>query len=384
MIRLGRVLFILLSLLPLLSLFGCWNYKEVDDMSIVAGVALDKDEKSGKLLLTVEMVDTKGGLQQTQAGFKILTLAGDTMFDIVRNMISMTGKKLFWSHAKVIILSEEIAREGMVKVIDWYSRDTGTRSDVYIFVSKEKTAREILMMNSTSESIMSFELAQMMLDERNSSTAPVVEIWDFIDKLESSGKSAMAPLIYVHRADGRGNERVSGTAVFSKDKMVGMLSGTESKYMLFAQDKVKGGVLPVDAGDGHPVYSLEIQSSRTKVRPSWIHDKLQIQVDMETQMNLDEVMTSNGFTHFDAKKAIEERAEEILQENITNLIHKVQKEYHADVFGFGEKIHENMPSTWKKINKDWSNEFSKLAVVVRSQVTINSSAKTTRSIKIGD
>jgi spore germination protein KC len=382
--KVKKGLVILLSLLPLLSLLGCWNYKEVDDMSIVAGVALDKDEKSGKLLLTVEMVDTKGGLQQTQAGFKIVSLAGDTIFDIVRNMISMTGKKLFWSHAKVIILSEEIAREGLVKVIDWYSRDNETRSDVYIFVSKEKTARELLIMDSSTESIMSFELAQMMLDERNSSTAPVVEIWDFIDKLESSGKSAMAPLIYVHRADGQVNERVSGTAVFSKDKMVGMLSGTESKYMLFAQNKVEGGVLPVDDGNGHPVYSLEIQSSRTKVRPSRVNGKLQIQVNIETQTALDEVMNSSGFTHFDAKKAIEERAEGMVEENILKLIHKVQQEYHADIFGFGEVIHENMPKTWKKLRTNWAEEFTNLEVVVQSKVIINSSAKTTRSIKIGD
>lgn len=107
-------------------------------MSIVAGVALDKNKADNNIQLTVEMVDTQGGLQQNQTGFKMLSLTGDTIFSIVRNMISVTGRKLFWSHAKVIIVSEELAREGLVKVIDWYSRDTETRADVYIFVSNEK------------------------------------------------------------------------------------------------------------------------------------------------------------------------------------------------------------------------------------------------------
>lgn len=41
----------------------------------------------------------------------MISMTVETMFEIVRNMISMTGTKLFWSHMKVIIFSEEIARE---------------------------------------------------------------------------------------------------------------------------------------------------------------------------------------------------------------------------------------------------------------------------------
>ncbi|MEK4513018.1 Ger(x)C family spore germination protein [Paenibacillus sp. FSL K6-2524] len=268
MIQVKRLLQILIVLFSLVAISGCWNYVEVDDLSIVAGVAIDKNPADGKLLLTVELIDTKGGTKQTQAGYKTISLTGDTMFEIVRNMISMTGKKLFWSHAKVIIISEEVARsDGVIRFIDWYTRDTETRADVFIFVSKEKTAREILDLQSTMESITSFELAQMMRDEKYVSSAPTVEIWDFIDKLESRGKCAIAPLVYIHQNDTTSSERVNGTAVFSKDRMVGTLSGEESKYMLFAKNDIKGGILPVKDETGKPSFSLEIISSQTKIKP---------------------------------------------------------------------------------------------------------------------
>ncbi|MFD2874847.1 hypothetical protein ACFTAO_00885 [Paenibacillus rhizoplanae] len=93
---------LLLLLLLSLGLTGCWNYAEVDDMAIVAGVAIDKNE-DGKLLLTAEIVDTGGSADKAQAGYKMVSLSGNTMFEIVRNLISITGKKLFWSHAKAII-----------------------------------------------------------------------------------------------------------------------------------------------------------------------------------------------------------------------------------------------------------------------------------------
>ncbi|WP_379158508.1 Ger(x)C family spore germination protein [Paenibacillus sp. sgz5001063] len=378
------LLSLLLCVFLVLCLSGCWNYTEVDDMSIVAGVAIDKDAANGKIQLTAEMVDIKGGLDQNQAGFKMLTLTGNTMFEIVRNMISITGKKLFWSHAKAIIYSEEVAREGLIKTMDWYSRDTETRSDVFIFVSTESTAREILNLNNTTKAIMSFELAQMMRDEKFTSTAPTVEIWDFIDKMETSGNHAVAPLVRVHEQNGQKNGRVDGCAIFSKDKMIGKLNGKETKHMLFAKDGIKGGVLAVNDIHGVPTYSLEILSSRTKVVPKLENGKLTLQVRTLTRTGLDEVMTTEGLSGSGGISSIEERAGRDLQQNIESVIRKMQQEYHADIFGYGEIIHEHLPKVWTKLRDQWDNEFAKLDISVESKVRIENSAKTSRSIKLGD
>lgn len=382
-LRRGSASLALLILLLSLGLTGCWNYAEVDDMAVVAGVAIDKTE-DGKLLLTAELVNTGGATDKAQAGYKMVSLSGDTMFEIVRNMISMTGKKLFWSHAKVIIFSEEAAREGLVKVIDWYSRDTETRSDVYIFISGEKSAREVLNLNSTTESILSFELAQMMRDEKYISSAPAVEIWDFVDKLESSGIHATAPIIHVHKANGEKNERVEGTAVFMKDRMVGKLSGDETKTMLFIKNELHGGVLAVDDKRGNPAYSLEIVSNQTKLKPRMVDGRLQIDIHTVTKTGLDEVMIPDGFLMDESIPDIEQRAAERLQEDILALIHKVQQQYDTDIFGFGESLYENHPKLWAEVKGRWPEVFADIEVSVSSKVTIQSSAKTSRSIRLGD
>ncbi|WP_238650882.1 Ger(x)C family spore germination protein [Paenibacillus piscarius] len=375
---------VLLSLLLVsLSLSGCWNYTEVDDMAIVAGVAIDKNE-DGKLLLTAEIVDTGGATGKSQAGYKMVSLSGDTMFEIVRDMISMTGKKLFWSHAKAIIFSEQAAREGLVKFIDWYSRDTETRSDVFIFVSGEKTAREVLNLNSTTESILSFELAQMMRDERYASIAPTVEIWDFIDKLESSGIHATAPVIHIHRKNGEKSERVAGTAVFLKDRMVGKLNGGETKTMLFIKNELRGGVLAVNDKRGKPAYSLEVVSNQTRLKPEMVDGRLRIQIHTLTKTGLDEVMTPEGFLQGESIPDIEQRAAEGLQADILALVHKMQQQYGVDIFGFGERLYDTHPRLWAQVKDRWPEMFADLEVSVKSKVIIQSTAKTSRAIRVGD
>lgn len=352
-------------------------------MAIVAGVAIDKNE-DGKLLLTAEIVDTGGSANKAQAGYKMVSLSGNTMFEIVRNLISITGKKLFWSHAKAIIFSEEAAKEGLIQVIDWYSRDTETRSDVFIFVSGEKTAREVLNLNSTTEAILSFELAQMMRDEKYTNIAPAVEIWDFIDKLETSGINATAPVIHIHQKNGEQRVRVSGTAVFVKDRMVGKLSGDETKTMLVVKNVLQGGVLAVDDKRGNPAYSLEIVSSQTKLKHKMVDGKLQMQIRTVTKTGLDEVMTPDGFFKDETVQDIEHRAAERLQADILTLVHKMQQQYDADIFGFGESLYENQPKLWAEVKDHWPEVFAGLEVNVQSKVTIQSSAKTSRAIRLGD
>ncbi|MDQ0195184.1 Ger(x)C family spore germination protein [Paenibacillus wynnii] len=386
MTQVKRLLSAILSVLILLSISGCWNYTEVEEISIVAGVAIDKEQSSGKILLTAETIDTSGGGGggDNQASSTISSLAGDTMFDIVRSMITMTGNKLFWSHAKIIIISEEVAKEGVLRVIDWYSRDTETRSDVHMFITKEKRARDILNLNKTKNTILSFELDEMMQHEKYVSTAPVSDIWDFFDKLESPGQHSIAPLVYINERDNRKTERISGCAIFEKDKMVGTLIGEETKYMLFVNNKIKGGILPVNDKKGKPAYSLEIFSNKTKIKPVWVNGKLKIQISTETKTGLDEVMTPNGFPDFEKKKEIEELAEQQMQNNMLAVIHKVQKKYKSDIFGFGANVHMNMPKKWNNMEKDWDKIFPELQVVVEPKVIIETSAKTTRSIKSGD
>ncbi|WNS41689.1 Ger(x)C family spore germination protein [Paenibacillus sp. MMS20-IR301] len=379
-----RLLLVPVVLLLLFCLPGCWNYSEVDDMSIVAGVAIDRNQADGKLLLTAEIVDTNGGTDRAEAGVKVISLSGDTMFEIVRNMISLTGKKLFWSHAKCIIISEELAREGLVKVVDWYSRDTETRSDVFIFVSGGKTAREILKPNSKNNEIVSFELAQIMRDEKFTSSAPVVEIWDFIDKLETSGNSAIAPMVHIHERDGGQYKKVEGTAIFVKDRMVGRLDGEESKSMLVIKNALQGGVIAVEDKHGKPAYSLEVISNQTKVKPSMAGDELQIQIKSLTKTGLDEVMNADGFLAGESIDDIEARAGRDLQEKLLAVIHKIQREYDADICGFGEKIHENNPGIWKKVKGNWPQRFAEMDVTVSSKVVIQSTAKTSRAIRLGD
>ena len=128
-------------LLILLMLTSCWNYREVNEMAIVIGAAIDKG-KTEKYMLTVELLDVSGG-QETKLSTRILSVEGETVFDAVRRFILLEGKRGYWGHIRILIISEEIARDDITGVLNFFRQDAETRGDLYVIVSKGYSAREI-------------------------------------------------------------------------------------------------------------------------------------------------------------------------------------------------------------------------------------------------
>jgi spore germination protein KC len=165
--------------------------------------------------------------------------------------------------------------------------------------------------------------------------------------------------------------------------MVGKLNGDETKSMNFVMNKIKGGILAVKDAKGKSTYSLEILSSRTKIIPEITNNgKVKIKINTVTHTGLDEVMSTHPLDGEESIMAIQQRASDALELSMKDVIQKVQKKYGADIFGFGESMHENSPRDWAKLKDIWPDKFAELEVDIDCKVVIQSTAKTTRSIKM--
>ena len=49
----------------------------------------------------------------------------------------------------------------------------------------------------------------------------------------------------------------------------------------------------------------------------------------------------------------------------------MQDKYHADIFGFGNKIYSTYPKKWNQLKKDWNNKyFKEVKVKIKSNLKI--------------
>jgi spore germination protein KC len=363
---------------------GCWNYREIDKLAIVAGIAVDKGT-NGQYKITAEIVKISGG-KESKTTSETIAMEGKTMFDAIRNGISLTGKRLYWSHSKVVILSKEIASEGVIKVIDWYNRDSETREDAHLLISQGDSAEEIFSGQAATEDIKSFVLEEMIKNQESLSKAPIIQILQFNNNLEAEGISAIAPAVALKQIDGKISPHIMGTAIFKKDKLVGFLNGEETKDLIFIKNEVKGGLL-IEGTQGNDVttpVSLEIFKSKTKVTPVVDDKEIRINLSIYTAVAIDEIDGPENFIDDEGRKKLEQSAEKVLKERIEALIEKIQSEYDVDIFGFGAKLREDKIKVWNRVSSDWEETFKNLEVNVITKVHIQNSAMLSKPLEEGE
>jgi len=385
MMRLFKIVLISFFIsVHMVLLSGCWNYREVEKMSVVAGVAIDKGDDN-QYSMTVEIVEAKGG-QEHKITPKVITMTGNTLFDTIRNTISVSGKRLYWSHTKVLILSKNIAEDDMVKILDWYNRDAETRADMHILVSKEKTAKEIIESKAKTNEVVSFEIDDILENEKSLSKSPNIAISDFIVDLAADGISPITSAIGLQKTDEQSSPKVMGTAIFDKNKFMDFLSSDETKILLFIKDMVEGGVLVQEQKNksGVTKITLEIIKSKTKIEPIFSDDNVNIKINIETTVAIDEIQGKENYMEEGNNMKLQKDVEKNMNIRIKNLVKKVQSKYNTDIFGFGKKIKENLPDEWKKLESKWKKKFKNLEVTVDTKINIKNSAALYKTLPVGD
>lgn len=365
---------------------SCWNYKEINDVEVVLGAAINIDKKNNQYVLISEVLVAPGKKGDIEIQSRLVRSKGVSFYDAVRNFIELNGKIPYWAHTKVIIISDGTAGEGVVPVIDLVSRNPEVRPDMNILVSSEKTAEEILVAGIKEVQSASFKIKDTLKSNSSIGTYEEVDLWNFTHKLSEEGVSPVAPLVSIDRGVGKSTTKVSGLAVFKEDKMIGSLSGEETKYYLFTQDKIEGPLLVMrENDDGKEVkITLEVYRNKTKLKAIKKEGKLAVKVDIKTDVGIGEIAGTANFIEKEKREQVEKHCEEMIKVKINNLVQKVQEQYNSDIFGFGRIIKKQMPDEWKKVGEKWDEKFKELEVDVNADVTIVKTELTSEPIKVGD
>ena len=103
---------------------SCERYgTEIEDMMIIQGIAVDKEKDAYEV--TVEMLNNKqsASADSSNVGDEmtlVYSAKGETVAEALRLIINKTGNVPIYTHNKVIILSEDVARTDITKILDFF------------------------------------------------------------------------------------------------------------------------------------------------------------------------------------------------------------------------------------------------------------------------
>ncbi len=385
-LKMNKFKFVILTIVmcPLI-LCGCWDYEEVETFAIVAGVAIDKDTITNKYIITTEIVTAETIGTASTITSELFSSEGDSIFNASTNMTRKTGLQLFWSDAEVVIISETLAADGMIPIIDWLLRDPEPRPDIMLLIAKGNTAAETLKTKSKLTEVASFMLSNTFRSEKSLYKLAGSRLWSFIDEISSESKATTVATVKNLALNDTVHSNLSGVAIFKADKLVGYLNATETLYMLMIKNKLEEGLITLSNVSGSDTgVTLEIYENRTKLTPLYTNGKASLIIDIYQVVSIMEVQGTKNFVRPDNLKILETEAEKKIQSEVQNLISKLQKTYKSDVLGFANTFKQEKPKVSKAFKDSGEDIFGNIKTQVNVHVQIKDSGVTNKATSTGE
>jgi spore germination protein KC len=374
---------------------GCWSRRELNDLAIAVGIGIDKIgdqyQISAQVVLPSQIAGSKGGSPQSPVNLYKAT--GHTVYEALRKITTLSPRKIYISHLRILVLGEALAKEGISDVLDFMSRDTDTRNDYFIVVAKDSKAEDALKILTSLEKIPAVRLfSSLETSEKQWAPTSTVTLGTLVTELVSKGKNPVLTGVVINgnvevgqtqknveTVDSPTELKYSGLAVFKKDKLIGWLNPEESKVYNYLTNKVKSTVFYIQCPEGKKV-SLDVFDARSKIKGSMHNDKPEISIEQHIESDLGEVQCRNlDLTEPKTITELEQIANQKVVDLFETTIKKVQQEYKSDIFGFGEVIHRSNPQAWKKLQDNWDQTFLNLPVSVKADIKIRLLGKVTNS-----
>jgi len=377
---------IALLLVFLLLLAGCWSNRDLSEINIVTGIGLDRTE-DGKILLAVQVVEPaaiqstssgkgKGGVMQARPVF-VESYKGETVLEAVRGMLSTVDKKMFLSTAQVLILGENLLKDGMEEVLDFFQRNYEVDYRMNILAAKGVSPGEILEIEPDMDSIPATYINGTV---ENTILRGTVKKTILIDLLKDIGSGGKQPAIGQISKAGEKEVRTEGIAVIKNGRLVGWLDSYETRGYLLAINEVRNAIVnvPIDKGK----VAMEIIRSKGRVNVVFDNDEpIMLTVKTKIEANVGGYEGKGRLDSPDNLRTLEEALEEEIKKEIMMALKKTQQEYSSDIFGFGVEVHKYHPQYWKKVKKNWDDIFSTLPVELQVDAKIRRTGLVNNPIK---
>lgn len=388
-----KFIFYLLLFAPSV-LAGCWDQRELSQITVVTGMAIDKGE-NGKYLLNVEGINAQELNNRTASGFApsiVYGLEGNSVEELSQKMNVAMSRDLIYSHMKTLIIGEKVAEDGMLEFIDYLERDREIRDDFNILVARGVKASDILKVTYQFQKSSPLKLhtqIQSMLKMWGGD--PNVRLNDLIEALTSTGRQPVIAAVSIDGDPEKGQSAenmkkvtpdaivtLDSLAIFDALKLKGYISLNDTRNYLWIEDKLKRTSLTVPCKKGH-YFDAEIYNTKTRVDGKINNGSAEISLNVMAEAFLDGTQCPADFNKIKVYKEYEHKVARQIEKNLSYTIKKVQRDYKLDIFGFGEFVRRQDYKNYKAIENQWDEYFSNSQVDVKVVVRLRRTGIRTKS-----
>ncbi len=367
---------------------GCSDATEPDTLGYVVAIGVDTAEKpDAKFDITLQFANPakiSGGASQEggkggQDSIENITVTAPSIYSAVNIANHIISKTFTLSHTKLLVVSEEMAKEGLEDLLETIGRSSDIRPNTYIAVSKGK-AKDFLEAVNPETEVNPVRYYTMIFENDYSGFIPQTLGQDFYFYAGSDEKSTVLPVCSVSKEKGTDNfsdtgyqyrledyiagdvpvekkeTEVMGMAVFDFDKMVGEMGDIETEIynILTGQYKSSYVAYRYSRTPDDPITVLQQQNHKPKITVDTSGDspKIQIKISLEADFysSSPDISVEDNLDEFvnEVTDEIKSQTNEFLEKTI---------QMGTDIVGFGSYAKRNFVDTNSFSEYKWKEKY---------------------------
>lgn len=416
----------LMILLCLLFTSGCFDAIEVDEMAYVVVMGLDSGINGNVRMTMLLAVPIAVGVGpepgEVDKSTTLISVEAPTIYGDMNIVNSMLSKKLNFSHTKLVVISKELAQEGIEKYMNTFSRFREFRPNTYLGIARGKAedflkeSKPILEANPAkyyellmeSYKYTGFSVGSTLSDfYRNMRTNDGEAVAALLDVNQLTESDEFEQVLLSRNSNGKVMEgdyvagqvpmifdsksMNMGIAVFKADKMVGELKGREAVYYLTVTGKLREAYFSIP--DPEEKGSDDLQESKFISLRLSLARKPVVQVEMKGDIPHitahifmeGSILTVEGDKDYsigENLKELEAFSAEYLRNNILFFLEKTRDSFNSDICGTGKKLKQKylLWDDWVRFR--WDEKYEDAVFDVVTKVAIRRSGMTIKQIPI--
>lgn len=389
-----KYLILIVALISIMTT-GCWNYNELNNLAIVTGMGIDKVDNEYQISLLIANTTETSETGGTQPKANVLSGNGKSITEATNKISSMSSKEIFSGHLNLLVISEEVAKEGIYNILDNFIRDPVATKSINLAVVRGSSSNEILKVLSPLEIIPSNNIVDNI--ETSSKYLGIsynTHLSDFLYNMINYGFDSVVPTIEIKgikKEDSNFDELketelnseiiLTDNAIFDNYKLVDYMGEDESKIINIISNKSISLNLYnkcYENLDKHIV--LKIDNPKTKIELQINNDNIKYIFNIKASGSIEETNCKLHLNDTDVIEKITDYAKSDIRDMVITTMEKL-KENKSDIFGLENILYKKNYKYWKKIRKKWDDIYKNLDYDINISLDLKTKGSLETTIK---
>ena len=389
----------LTAVIPLVIMLSSCVGQEPNDIAYVTALGIDK--KDDEYVYTIQFANpTKisgGASEEGGKGGQIvenLSVGGNSIYSGINNANAILSKNLSLAHAKLVVVSEDVARDGLYNITDLLARNGEIRPDIYIAVAENSQEyileiQPIIELNPAKYYQLTYEKNEFGGIARNSAVEyyfsnitgnrdcilPLAGIADTENEegsensvsesvsenksydeaqkyeadFENNGKNYFAGQAGLKIAN---KSETIGMAVFNADEYIGKLGSIETELYNILSGQIEENYIEFYSGEASVPITLKINQ---KKKPDYDIDIDSKHVNINVKLEGELMSLPKQYEELNSIKGMEKELSQMMSEAAEKFINDIY-DRDIDILGLKGKLKTKF-LTWQQYN-DYCKNYS--------------------------